>query len=302
MVIGLIGLGRMGSNMVTRLRNDNHEIVAFDLQEKNRAEAKKQGARPADSLETLVQQLSPPRNIWIMVPHGNPTSQTIAKLLTLLQPDDLVIDGGNSYFKDSIRHAENCHAKQVKFLDIGVSGGVWGLTIGYNLMVGGKRDSFARVEPVLKTLAPENGYALVGDHGAGHFVKMLHNALEYAMLQSMGETFECLKQSEFQINLQQVADLWAHGSVVRCWLLELLAEAFRQEGNDLARIADYVEDSDTGRWTAHYAIDHAIPLPTITQSLYERFASRQDLRFSNQVIAALRNQFGGHVVKRSPEE
>lgn len=302
MIIGLIGLGRMGGNMVTRLRKGGHEIVGFDLQEQNRAEAQIQGARPADSLEALVQQLAPPRNIWVMVPHGNPTTQTIAQLLKILQPDDLIIDGGNSNFHESIRHAGDCHAKQVRFLDIGVSGGVWGLTIGYNLMVGGDQDSFARVEPVLKTLAPENGYAHVGGHGAGHFVKMLHNALEYAMLQSIGETFDCLKQSEFAINLQQVARLWANGSVVRCWLLELLAEAFQQEGNDLARIADYVEDSDTGRWTAHYAIDHAIPLPTITQSLYERFASRQDLRFSNQVIAALRNQFGGHVVQRPPEE
>src|SRR5690606_5067289 len=189
MIIGLIGLGRMGGNMVTRLRQGGHDIVGFDLQEHNRAEAQKQGARPAESLETLVQQLTPPRNIWVMVPHGNPTAHTIAQLLKILQPDDLIIDGGNSNFQESIRHAADCRAKEVHFLDIGVSGGVWGLTIGYNLMVGGEENSFARIEPVLKTLAPENGYAHVGGHGAGHFVKMLHNALEYAMLQSIGETF-----------------------------------------------------------------------------------------------------------------
>lgn len=302
MIIGLVGLGRMGSHMVTRLRRDNHDIVAFDLKAQRREEATQQGAQTVSSLEELVGQLVPPRNIWVMVPHGNPTSQTISELLQLLESNDLIIDGGNSFFKNSIRHAEDCHAKGIRFLDVGVSGGVWGLTVGYNLMVGGKEDSYARLKPVFKTLAPENGYAHVGDHGAGHFVKMLHNALEYAMLQSIGETFDCLQQSDFTINLEQVARLWTHGSVVRCWLLELLAEAFHQEGNDLTHIGDYVEDSETGRWTTHFAVDRGIPIPTITQSLYERFASRQDPRFSNQIVAALRQQFGGHAVKHRQEE
>jgi len=297
MKIGLIGLGKMGSNMVKRLKADSHEIVAFDLSSENVKAAVKNGASGAESLQDLVEALTPPRNIWVMVPHGKPTRETVEKLTELCEKGDLVIDGGNSDYRDSKQLAAMCQTKHIEFMDVGVSGGVWGLEIGYNLMIGGSKEAYKRMEPVFKSLAPENGYAHVGQHGAGHFVKMIHNALEYAMLQSIGEAFECLDSSEFEIDVSKVSSLWQNGAVVRSWLLELLTKAFKEEGNDLKNIGDYIEDSGMGRWTIEYAVDNAIPIPVITQSLYERFASRIEDRFSAKAIAALRNQFGGHETK-----
>jgi 6-phosphogluconate dehydrogenase len=297
MKIGLIGLGKMGSNMLKRLKEDNHEVAAFDLNKDLVKKAEEDGGIGADSIEDLISKLEKPRNVWIMVPHGKPTDETINKLLSLLDKDDLIVDGGNSHFTESIKNAEKCKDKGIQFVDAGVSGGIWGLKIGYNLMVGGPEKAVKRVEPVFISLAPENGYAHVGGSGAGHFVKMIHNALEYVMLQGIGESFECMFRSDFDIDLQKVANLWNNGAVVRSWLLELAADAFKEEGNSLEKIAPYVDDSGTARWTSEYAIQNAIPVPTITLSLYERFASRQDNPFSAKVIAALRNQFGGHAVK-----
>jgi 6-phosphogluconate dehydrogenase len=297
MKIGLIGLGKMGGNMLKRLKEDNHEIVAFDLNKDSVKKAVEDGGIGADSIEDLVSKLEKPRNVWVMVPHGKPTEETIDKLLTLLEKDDLIVDGGNSHYTESIKNGEKCEKKDIHFVDAGVSGGIWGLKIGYNIMVGGPDDAVKRIEPVLITLAPENGYAHFGKTGSGHFVKMVHNALEYVMLQGIGESFECMYRSEFDIDLKKVADLWNHGAVVRSWLLELAADAYKDEGNSLEKIAPYVDDSGTGRWTSEYAIQNAIPVPAITISLYERFASRQDNAYSARVIAALRNQFGGHPIK-----
>ena len=297
MKIGLIGLGKMGGNMLKRLKNDNHEVVAFDLNKDNVRQAVEDGGIAADSIEDLVGKLEKQKNIWVMLPHGKPTNETMDKLLNLLHKDDLIIDGGNSHYTESIKNFEKCKEKGIHFVDAGVSGGIWGLKIGYNLMVGGTKEAVKRVEPVFISLSPQNGYAHVGKSGAGHFVKMIHNALEYVMLQGIGEAFECMFRSEFDIKLEQVSKLWNNGAVVRSWLLELAGDAFKEEGNSLEKIAPYVEDSGTARWTTEYAIHNAIPIPAITLSVYERFASREENPFSAKVIAALRNQFGGHVVK-----
>ena len=297
MKIGLVGLGKMGSNMLKRLKKDNHEIVAFDLNKDNVNKASQDGGIASDSIEDLVSKLEKPRNIWVMVPHGKPTNETIDKLISHLDKDDLIIDGGNSHYTETIKNSERCKEKGIHFVDAGVSGGIWGLKIGYNLMVGGPEKAVKRVDPIFISLAPENGYAHVGKTGAGHFVKMIHNALEYVMLQGIGEAFECMSRSEFDINLEQVSALWNNGAVVRSWLLELAASAFKEEGNSLEKIAPYIEDSGTARWTTEYAIKNAIPIPAITLSVYERFASREENPFSAKVIAALRNQFGGHAVK-----
>ncbi len=297
MKIGLIGLGKMGGNMLKRLRQDKHEIVAFDLNKDFVKKAVEDGGIASKSIEDLVSKLDKPRNVWVMVPHGKPTEETIDKLLTLLDKDDLIIDGGNSHFTESIKNSEKCKKKNIHFVDAGVSGGIWGLKIGYNIMVGGSEKAVKRIEPILISLAPENGYAHFGKSGAGHFVKMVHNALEYVMLEGIGESFECMARSEFNIDLEKVARLWNNGAVVRSWLLELAADAFKEEGNSLEKIAPYVDDSGTARWTSEYAIQNAIPVPAITLSLYERFESRQNNPFSAKVIAALRNQFGGHAIK-----
>lgn len=300
MKIGLIGLGRMGSNMARRLIGDGISVCGFDLSADNSAAAAEHGVETPDSLDGLVAALPSPRAVWVMVPHGRPTSETIAALLGKLEPGDLIVDGGNSLYLDSIEQARLCAARDVLFLDIGVSGGVWGLEIGYNLMIGGPKEAVERLDPVFRALAPENGFLHVGGNGAGHFVKMIHNAIEYAMLEALGEGFECLRRSDFDLDLRGVARLWTNGSVIRCWLLELLADAFEAEGDELARIEPWIDDSGTGRWTVDYALQKAIPLPTITQSLYERFDSRTPSRFAHQVIAALRNQFGGHAVREGP--
>jgi 6-phosphogluconate dehydrogenase len=297
MQLGLIGLGRMGGNMARRLVERGHDVIGFDLSPDLLAEARKIGAKTVTSLEELVGALSAPRVIWAMVPHGKPTEQTVHRLLQLLSPGDLIVDGGNSRYLDSMAAAEACTRQGVEFVDAGVSGGVWGLAEGYCIMAGGRPAAIQRIMPVFTALAQPGGFAHVGPSGAGHFVKMIHNAIEYGMLQALGEGMECMQRSEFDIDLRQVASLWQHGSVVRCWLLDLVDRAFAAEGNRLDRIAPYLEDSGTGRWTIEYAVEKAIPIPAITDSVYARFQSRDRDRFSARVIAALRNQFGGHAVK-----
>jgi 6-phosphogluconate dehydrogenase len=287
----------MGAGIAQRLLQQNHAIVGYDMSQAHVDEVVRNGAAGAQSLPNLVGQLGHPRTVWVMVPHGAPTRTTIDALLPLLAPEDIVIDGGNSRYTDSMAHAARCREHGVHFLDVGVSGGVWGAAGGFNLMVGGPREAFSRVEPAFKALAPPDGYAHVGPSGAGHFVKMIHNAIEYAMLQALGEGFECLERSELNLDLARIAGLWQHGSVVRSWLLELLGRALQEEGDRLERIDDYVDDSGTGRWAVEYALAQGIPVPGISIALYERFDSRAPKRFAHQVIAALRKQFGGHAVR-----
>ncbi|MGH7502418.1 MAG: phosphogluconate dehydrogenase (NAD(+)-dependent, decarboxylating) [Longimicrobiales bacterium] len=296
MQLGMVGLGRMGGAMLERLTRQRHDVVGYDLSEENRIAAAAHGAAAVDSLEALVRALAPPRSVWIMVPHGSPTEQTIDALLDLLDGGDIIIDGGNSRYSDSMRAAGRAASREIAFVDAGVSGGVWGLEEGYCLMVGGPAAAVARVEPAFRSLAPAGGYAHVGPSGAGHFIKMIHNAIEYGFLEALGEGFECMEKSEFDIDLARVAALWQHGSVVRSWLLDLLGRAFQQNGNALDGIRGYVDDSGMGRWSVHYAVDHAVPTPVLTQALYARFQSRLEERFADRVIAALRNQFGGHAI------
>jgi 6-phosphogluconate dehydrogenase len=245
----------------------------------------------------VVGLLATPRAVWVRVPHGAPTRTTVESLRPLLAPEDVVVDGGNSHYTDSIALATGCRTHGVHFLDVGVSGGVWGAAEGFNLMIGGPREAYTRLEPVFAALAPQGGYAHVGPSGAGHFVKMIHNAIEYAMLQALGEGFECLERSEFDLNLTEIAGLWQHGAVVRSWLLDLLGRALTEDGDRLEQIDDYVDDSGTGRWAVEYALAQGIPVPGISIALYERFDSRVPKRFAHQVIAALRKQFGGHAVR-----
>jgi 6-phosphogluconate dehydrogenase len=300
MQIGMVGLGRMGANMTLRLLRGGHDVVAFDVDEDAVAKSASEGATAAGSLEDLVRKLEPPRALWVMVPAGKITADTIESLRELLSDGDAVIDGGNSRYTDSVAHAEQLGASGISFVDAGTSGGIWGLEEGYCLMIGADQKTFARLEPVFATLAPENGYARVGEPGAGHFTKMVHNGIEYALLQAYGEGFELLHRSEFDLDLGQVAEVWRHGSVVRSWLLDLLASALAKEP-DLKSITGYVEDSGEGRWTVETAIDNAVAAPTIALSLFARFASRQDESFSAKVIAALRREFGGHAVKEEED-
>jgi 6-phosphogluconate dehydrogenase len=294
--MGLIGLGKMGGNMVKRLVGRDHRVVVWDMSEEAVEKARHDGAEAADGLGDLVSALEVPRVVWLMLPHGEATSSTVDELLGLLATDDILVDGGNSRWLDSMEHAGRCAEQGVCFLDIGMSGGIWGLEEGYCMMAGGPENAYEQLVPLLEALAPEGGCALVGPSGAGHFVKMIHNAIEYAMLQAIGEGFEALQSSDFQLDLERIASLWTHGAVIRSWLLELAARAFDQEGPGLEAIAPVVSESGTGRWTVEYALDRKLPLPTITQALFERFASQAEERFSNRLIAALRNQFGGHPV------
>lgn len=292
----MIGLGRMGANMTTRLVRGGHRVSVYDRSGEAVERAAADGALANDSLAALVGSLAPPRVVWIMVPSGAPTESTITDLIGLLSPGDIIIDGGNSNYKESKARYALCKEHGIAFVDAGTSGGVWGLANGYCLMVGGDRDAVAHCEPIFLTLAPENGYAHVGPSGAGHFSKMIHNGIEYGMLAAYGEGFEILEKSEYAYDLHQLSALWLNGSVVRSWLLELAERAFREDPS-LAKIRGYVEDSGEGRWTVQAAIDENVPAPVITLSLLSRFASRQDESFSAKVIAALRNQFGGHAVK-----
>ena len=288
MQLGMVGLGRMGANMSERLRRGRHEVIGYD---------RDPAVSEVGSLSELVDKLAAPRVAWVMVPAGDPTEQTIQELAGLLQPGDLIVDGGNSNFRDSMRRGAELEQRELLFMDAGTSGGIWGLEVGYCLMVGGSDAAFRRVEPALKTLAPADGYAHVGPAGAGHFTKMVHNGIEYAMLQAYAEGFEILKASQFDLDLHQTASLWNHGSVVRSWLLELAERAFARDP-ELSEIRGYVEDSGEGRWTVFEAINQDVPAPAIAASLFARFASRQEDAFAMKVIAALRNEFGGHAVEK----
>jgi 6-phosphogluconate dehydrogenase len=295
---GFVGLGRMGGNMVTRLVKGGHEIVAYDPNGTARKDAEKHGAGTSESLQGIVHQLSPPRVLWLMVPSGHVTQEVIDTLQPLLGKGDILIDGGNSNYRDSMSRAVSLKERGISFLDAGTSGGVWGLEVGYCLMVGGEAPAFVKAEPLFRSLAPERGYAHVGPSGAGHFVKMVHNGIEYAMLEAYGEGFEIMNaKKEFDLDLGKISELWNQGSVVRSWLLELAVRAFNNDPK-LSSIAGYVEDTGEGRWTVVEAIESGVPAPNIALSLLQRFRSRQQESFSAKVIAALRNQFGGHEVKK----
>ncbi len=295
MKLAMVGLGRMGGNMAERLLQKGHQVVVYDPNQEARQRLQQEGAEPVESLDAVTEKLSTPRIVWVMVPAGKVTEETIQTLIAKLSPGDIIIDGGNSNFRDSMRRGQDALNKGIAFLDAGTSGGVWGLKIGYCLMVGGEDSAVRTAEPIFKDLAPEDGYMHVGPVGSGHFVKMVHNGIEYGLLQAYGEGFEIMQASEFPIDLPKVAELWNHGSVVRSWLLELLAGAYR-ENPHLDHVKGYVDDSGEGRWTVFEAINENVPAPVITLSLFSRFSSRQDESYSAKVIAALRNQFGGHAI------
>ncbi len=300
MKIGMVGLGKMGANMTVRLLERGHEVVAFDLSPEARDSVSQKGAVPAASLDELVGHLDSPRVAWVMVPAGAPTDQTIETLKGLMSQGDVVIDGGNSNYKEAAPTAASLAEKGIAFIDAGTSGGIWGLTEGYCLMVGGTPEAVAVCEPVFEALAPEGGYAHVGPVGAGHFVKMVHNGIEYGLMQAYAEGFEVMHRAdEFQLDLHQVASIWRYGSVVRSWLLDLTERALAP-GSGFEDIEGYVVDSGEGRWTALEAIDRGVPAPVITLSLYQRFASRDPDSYANRLVAALRNQFGGHAVRTEP--
>lgn len=287
MKLAMVGLGRMGGNMVKRLEQGGHELATYA----------RSGGGTAASFEELVGQLEPPRVVWLMIPAGEPTEGVFQEFLRLLDEGDVIVDGGNSNFRDSQRRHGLAAEKKIQFVDAGVSGGVWGLEVGYCLMVGGEDEAVREVEPAFRTLAPEDGYAHVGPSGAGHFVKMVHNGIEYGLMQAYAEGFEVMEHSEFDLDLHEIAGIWRYGSVVRSWLLELLVAAFEKEGTHLEKIEGYVEDSGEGRWTIAEAIAEDVPVPVISAALFARFASRQDESFAAKITAALRNQFGGHAVK-----
>jgi 6-phosphogluconate dehydrogenase len=287
MKLAMVGLGRMGGNMVKRLERDGHDLATYA----------RSGGGTASSLEELVGQLEPRRVVWLMIPAGDPTEAAFQELLGLLDEGDVIVDGGNSNFRDSQRRHGLAGEKGTHFVDAGVSGGIWGLEVGYCLMVGGDDEPVREVEPAFRTLAPKDGYAHVGPSGAGHFVKMVHNGIEYGLMQAYAEGFEVMERSEFDLDLHEIAGIWRYGSVVRSWLLELLVAAFEKEGAHLDRIEGYVEDSGEGRWTIAEAIAEDVPVPVISSALFARFASRQEESFAAKITAALRNQFGGHAVK-----
>ena len=291
MKLGMIGLGRMGSGMTERLRRDGHEVMTYDPNVES----------TAGSIAELVTQLEPPRVLWLMVPAGEITAQTFQEALEHAEPDDVIVDGGNSYFRESIERYEQAREHGVHFVDVGVSGGVWGLQVGFCLMAGGDAEPAARLDPLLASLAPENGYAHVGGPGAGHFVKMVHNGIEYGLMEAYAEGFELMNASPYELDLQEIAGIWRYGSVVRSWLLDLLYEAFREHGAKLEDIAPYVEDSGEGRWTVNEAINLNVPVPVIASSLFARFVSRREVNFDAKVAAALRNQFGGHAVRAAEQ-
>ncbi len=293
----MIGLGRMGANMTERLVRGGHRVITYDRSPEAIQRVVDIGAAGARSLAEFVKQLSPPRAVWLMVPAGDPVDQTIEQLLPQLTKGDVLIDGGNSNYKDSIRRAGKLQEQGLHFVDAGTSGGIWGLKVGYCMMVGGEKEIVDRLEPIFKTLAPPDGFLHVGPSGAGHFVKMIHNGIEYGMLQAYGEGFELLKASQFDLDLEKISHLWNQGSVVRSWLLELCERAF-QKDPELEFIKGYVEDSGEGRWTVAEAIERNVPAPVLMLSLFARFASRQEMSFSAKVVAALRSEFGGHAVKK----
>ena len=295
MHVGMIGLGKMGGNMATRLARGGHRVVGTARDAGARDLLKTNGGEPAADVPALVAALAPPRAIWVMVPAGAPTEDVLGQLARACAPGDVIVDGGNTYYKDSVRHAQELGAKGLRFLDQGTSGGVWGLTEGYCLMVGGERAAFDLVEPALRTLAPPDGYRWLGPSGAGHYSKMVHNAIEYGMMQAYAEGFEILEASDYEYDLADLSKLWMQGSVVRSWLLELAGRAFAKDPK-LAQLKGFVQDSGEGRWTLVESIDRAVPMPVLALSLQMRFRSRQDDSFAGKVLAALRNEFGGHAV------
>ncbi|MBX5474530.1 MAG: decarboxylating 6-phosphogluconate dehydrogenase [Thermoleophilia bacterium] len=288
MQLGMIGLGRMGDGMTERLRRHGHDVKTYDPNVE---------ARTASSLAELKTQLDAPRAFWTMVPAGQVTEEVFQELLGLADEGDTIVDGGNSNFRDSQRRHREARERGLHFVDAGVSGGIFGLEVGFCLMVGGDEEPVRRLEPIFTALAPEGGYAHVGAPGAGHFVKMVHNGIEYGLMQAYAEGFEIMERSEFDLDLREIAGIWRHGSVVRSWLLELLHSAFEEHGGKLENVAPYVEDSGEGRWTVHEAIAENVPAPVIAASLFARFASRDETGFAARVAAALRNQFGGHAIK-----
>jgi len=297
MRIGFIGLGRMGSNMVRRLLKDGHEVVAYNRSPDKTKEIAGEGADAAFTIAELVQKLEKPRTVWIMVPAGDPTEAQIRELMEHLEPGDTIVDGGNTNFHDDVRRHGLLADHQIQYVDAGVSGGVWGLANGYCLMVGGEDAAVKPLEPVFLSLAPKDGYLHTGGPGSGHYVKMVHNGIEYGMMQAYAEGFEILHASDYTLDLAAISDLWNHGSVVRSWLLELATLAFKGNGQDLPHLKGWVADSGEGRWTVQEAIDHDVPAPVITLSLLTRLRSRQDDSYGAKVLAALRNEFGGHEVK-----
>jgi 6-phosphogluconate dehydrogenase len=298
MKIGFIGLGKMGQNMVHRLLKDNHEIVVYNRSKEQILEAEKLGAVASESVKDLVNKLHGRKVIWLMIPSGKPVDENIDVLLPYLKKDDIIIDGGNSYFKETITRSKLCEEKGINYVDCGTSGGIWGLKEGYCLMYGGNKNAVEYCEPIFKSLAPENGYLYCGESGAGHFVKMVHNGIEYGMMQAYAEGFEILEKSQFNIDLTAVSKVWQYGSVVRSWLLELSHLALTDDPK-LENIKGYVQDSGEGRWTVQTAIELDVPAHIITSSLFNRFQSRQDESFAMKMLAALRNQFGGHAIKKA---
>jgi 6-phosphogluconate dehydrogenase len=299
MRIGFIGLGRMGANMVRRLGRDGHDIVIYNrTPEKTRElEGEGEGAKATFSIAELVAALEKPRAVWVMVPAGDATEAQIAELVEHLEPGDTIIDGGNTNFHDDVRRHADLASKGIRYVDAGTSGGIWGLQVGYCLMVGGEKEAVDPLVPILTSLAPKGGYLHVGGPGAGHYVKMVHNGIEYGLMQAYAEGFEIMHANEYDLDLAAISELWMQGSVVRSWLLELLGRAYQAQGQDLEHLKGYVEDSGEGRWTVQDAIDHDVPAPVITLSLLTRFRSRQEDSYGAKVLAALRNEFGGHAVK-----
>jgi 6-phosphogluconate dehydrogenase len=299
MQIGMIGLGKMGANMVRRLIQGGHSAVVFDLSPKNIEALRAEGAEPASSLEKLVRKLDPPRAVWIMLPAGKPVDDTVNSLKGLLSKDDVIIEGGNSFYKDSLRQEASVKDAGIGFLDAGVSSGIWGLEKGYCLMIGGEKNLFDRLTPIFETLAPKDGFMHCGPTGAGHFVKMVHNGIEYALMAAYGEGFELVKKSPYgDIDFERLANLWNHGSIIQSWLLEFAEMAFKKHG-DLSDIEGYVADSGEGRWTVQQAVDFAVHAPLISGALFQRFRSREKECFADRLLAALRDEFGGHGFKKS---
>jgi len=303
MQVGFVGLGRMGMNMATRLLRGGHEVVAYNRTREKVSRIERRGAVGAASLDQLVEKLDAPRVIWMMLPAGAPVDEHIEAVSRMLNHGDIIVEGANSYYKDDIRRGEMLKSLGINYIDAGVSGGIWGLENGYCLMIGGEKRVYETIEPLLKTLAPEEGYMYCGPHGAGHFVKMVHNGIEYAMMEAYGEGFNVITSSPYNssLSLERLSHLWNRGSVIRSWLLELLESSFKKDPS-LETLEPYVEDSGEGRWTVQQAIETGTPAPVIALSLFQRFESRMKGSFSNKVLAALRREFGGHEIMKTKNE
>jgi len=297
MDIGFVGLGKMGMNMVTRLRQQDHGVVVYDRAADLIKQAEQKGCVGASSLEDMVAKLSKPRAVWIMVPSGPPTEETVQKVGALLEANDIIVDGGNTQFHDDVRRASELKKRGIYYVDAGTSGGIWGLQIGYCLMVGGEETAVQRLAPIFTTLAPEKGWGHMGGVGSGHYVKMVHNGIEYSMMQGYAEGFELMSKSEYNLDLAKIADVWMYGSVIRSWLLELTGSALKQDPR-LEGLKGWVQDSGEGRWMIKDALEKSVPVPTLSAALFTRFRSRQEESFAEKMLAALRNAFGGHSVRR----